>query len=202
MKRLILTAVLGAAAMWLSAPTAQAWGCKSCGHCGAEFCVRQYNAFSPVCHGTIYCDGINPICGVPGGLNPYCCGCAAPGSWLNAGVMPPEGPPAATVPAPLPSLPGPATPVLPSPTTPTVLPPGAVPQFLPPPGAQGLPMPTPGPIPYSMGYPYHMPWMNPNVMPAGYPYGYPGAYGYPPGYGYQQPMMPYPPQNYYPPQQQ
>src|SRR6266542_442853 len=88
MKRLILSAVLGAAALGLSSGPVQAgcgpfgcgnlygpfsWlPCRKCCGCGATFCVRQYNAFSPVCAGTVYCDGINPLggCGIPGGFNP------------------------------------------------------------------------------------------------------------------------------------
>src|SRR5579885_3642067 len=38
-------------------------GCCGCCGCGAQFCVRQYNAFSPVCCGTIYCDGCCPFGG-------------------------------------------------------------------------------------------------------------------------------------------
>src|SRR5215212_5242601 len=79
MKRLILSAILGVAALGLSAGTVQAgpcgfFGCRKCCGCGATFCVRQYNAFSPVCSGTLYCDGINPMggCGIPGGFNPNC----------------------------------------------------------------------------------------------------------------------------------
>lgn len=36
--------------------------CGCCG-CGAKFCVRQYNAFSPVCCGTIFCNGCCPFGG-------------------------------------------------------------------------------------------------------------------------------------------
>lgn len=32
-----------------------------CCNCGAKFCVRQYNAFSPVCSGTVFCDGCCPF---------------------------------------------------------------------------------------------------------------------------------------------
>jgi hypothetical protein len=36
-----------------------------CGHCcgGCNFCVRPYNAFSPVCSGSICCDGCLPFGG-------------------------------------------------------------------------------------------------------------------------------------------
>lgn len=55
-------------------------GC--CG-CGAKFCVRQYNAFSPVCSGTVFCNGccpFGPSCGYGGyGPGPYPGGMCPPG---------------------------------------------------------------------------------------------------------------------------
>ncbi len=51
--------------------------CNSC----ATFCVRQYNAFSPVASGSICCDGFLPI-GSPG---------CAPGT-INYGGIPTGGP--------------------------------------------------------------------------------------------------------------
>jgi hypothetical protein len=58
--------------------------CGCCG-CGAMFCVRQYNAFSPVCCGTVYCDGCCPF-GPPGG------GCGPAGCGLPFSGMPACGP--------------------------------------------------------------------------------------------------------------
>ena len=178
MKRLMLSALLGMAALGLSAGTAKAglWECfgfcnPCCSKCGANFCVRQYNAFSPVACGTIYCDGFNPICspciaGGPGSCCPPCgfcppCGCAA--------YTPPmigmygEG---IGMPKPVP---------------------GNMPQQLPPPSS--LPMPQPGATLGMMGYPPYMmpgmmqPMMQQPMMPVGY--------NYPPPYdhGYMQPAI-------------
>jgi hypothetical protein len=67
MKKLLFSAILALAAFNVSATPSFAgtFGlfphCGCCCSCGAKFCVRQYNAFSPVCSGTIYCDGIMPI---------------------------------------------------------------------------------------------------------------------------------------------
>jgi hypothetical protein len=79
--------------------------CGCCG-CGAKFCVRQYNAFSPVCCGTVFCDGCCPFgsgcgqgmggCGM-GGCGPcgdgMCEGGMCPGGLNFSGVMtcPPGG---------------------------------------------------------------------------------------------------------------
>jgi hypothetical protein len=63
-------------------------GCGCCG-CGAKFCVRQYNAFSPVCCGTVFCDGCCPFgsgCG-PGAYGPGFAGACGP----CAGGMCPGG---------------------------------------------------------------------------------------------------------------
>src|SRR5205823_7073821 len=79
MKRMFLAAVLGVAALAGLARPALAWwpfGCccgSACKSCGADFTIRQYNAFSPVCHGTVYCDGIHPFAGpgYPGAVSPW-----------------------------------------------------------------------------------------------------------------------------------
>lgn len=61
--------------------------CGCCG-CGAKFCVRQYNAFSPVCCGTVFCDGCCPF-GACGGYGGYGgAGMCGPG---GCGVMPYSG---------------------------------------------------------------------------------------------------------------
>jgi len=74
--------------------------CGCCG-CGAKFCVRQYNAFSPVCSGTVFCDGCCPFgpgCGYGGyGYGPGPCaggmcpagGCGVPFTGMPA--CPPGG---------------------------------------------------------------------------------------------------------------
>lgn len=65
--------------------------CGCCG-CGANFCVRQYNAFSPVCSGTVFCDGCCPFGsggygpGFAGGCGP-CAGGMCPGVMNYSGVL-------------------------------------------------------------------------------------------------------------------
>lgn len=66
--------------------------CGCCG-CGAKFCVRQYNAFSPVCCGTVFCDGCCPF-GSGGGYGPGpgygggpCAGGMCPGMMNYSGMM-------------------------------------------------------------------------------------------------------------------
>jgi hypothetical protein len=70
--------------------------CGCCG-CGAKFCVRQYNAFSPVCCGSVFCDGCCPFgpgCGYgPGyGAGPCAGGMCPPGGGLNYSGVPACGP--------------------------------------------------------------------------------------------------------------
>gem|GEM_PF-2305219 len=111
--------------------------CGCCG-CGAKFCVRQYNAFSPVCCGTVFCDGCCPFgaCGGYGGYGPgFGYGVCGDGMCMP-GVMPFSGLPApacgpggcadgaclGSLPAadPVAGAPAaPATPAAPLPTTPT-----------------------------------------------------------------------------------
>ncbi len=68
--------------------------CCGCCGCGAKFCVRQYNAFSPVCSGTVFCDGCCPFGACGGGYGGYggfgaCAGgMCGPG---GCGVMPFSG---------------------------------------------------------------------------------------------------------------
>jgi hypothetical protein len=100
--------------------------CGCCG-CGAKFCVRQYNAFSPVCCGTVFCDGCCPFgtCGGYGGYGPYGCG-MMPFAGLPAPCCGPtgcaDGACLGNLPAadPVAGAPGaPATPAAPLPTAPT-----------------------------------------------------------------------------------
>jgi hypothetical protein len=85
MKKLLLSCVLGLASLGLWSSTASAWtfglivhhdGCcgHGCGHCcsGAYFCVKQYNAFSPVACGSLCLDGCSPF-GAPSGDCGGCC---------------------------------------------------------------------------------------------------------------------------------
>jgi hypothetical protein len=82
MKNLLTSALLAiAASAFVAAPSFA--GCcfglcyKHCGccGCGAKFCVRQYNAFSPVCCGTVFCDGCCPFGSCGGGYGPGYGGC-------------------------------------------------------------------------------------------------------------------------------
>lgn len=60
MKKILIAAAM--AIVSVEAIQAGSFGlftCKSCNSC--NFVVRPYNAFSPVCSGTIFCDGAMPI---------------------------------------------------------------------------------------------------------------------------------------------
>ncbi|HWG46274.1 MAG TPA: hypothetical protein VN688_26165 [Gemmataceae bacterium] len=107
MKKLLPCALLALAVSGFTATTSFA-GCTfglfynrcGCCGCGAKFCVRQYNAFSPVCSGTVFCDGCCPFGsgggggpgygpGFGGGCGPCAGGmCPSGGCGLNySGVM-------------------------------------------------------------------------------------------------------------------
>lgn len=91
MKKLLPTAVMALVVSGFA--TAQSFAgctfglfynhCGCCG-CGAKFCVRQYNAFSPVCSGTVFCDGCTPF-------GPGCGGGGYGGYGPCAGGMCPSG---------------------------------------------------------------------------------------------------------------
>jgi hypothetical protein len=96
MKKLFSSCVLALATM--GSLTASSFGsafglfpCCGCNcRCGCDFCVRQYNAFSPVCSGRIYCDGCMPMannCGPACGPGPY----GAPAGGMCPGGMCPGG---------------------------------------------------------------------------------------------------------------
>jgi hypothetical protein len=70
MKKLLLSAFLGLAAVALTPALSQAgtFGLFYCGHCccsQCNFCVRPYNAFTPVCCGNITCMGCMPFAPLP-----------------------------------------------------------------------------------------------------------------------------------------
>jgi hypothetical protein len=153
MKKMLTAAFAALALMGSSARPASAgvFGLiphTGCGCCGCNFCVRQYNAFSPVCCGTVYCDGCCPIgCGGPGCFNymgfPSC------GPWGNL-----DSTTCGTTPM-TPAVPVPATPATPIPQNlPNALPKG------PPSAAAGYGQPGV----YSAGY-----WP---AFYSGYGYGY------------------------------
>jgi hypothetical protein len=103
MKKLLPSAILALVVSGVVTSQSFGWGCcfgliphHGCGccGCGAQFCVRQYNAFSPVCCGTIYCDGCSPF-GPPGGGYGGCGmgpgGCGLPYSGVLGGCCGPAG---------------------------------------------------------------------------------------------------------------
>jgi hypothetical protein len=87
MKKSLSIAVFALASLWLTPGTSSAGGtfgvftqtscwpfscfacCDCCGCCGkfnSTICVKPYNAFSPTCSGTLYCDGFCPLGTRPG----------------------------------------------------------------------------------------------------------------------------------------
>ncbi len=92
MKKILSVAALALAALWLTPGTSSAggtfglftqtscWpfscfaccdcgGCCGCGKFSSTICVKPYNAFSPTCSGSLYCDGFCPL-GRPGNDGP------------------------------------------------------------------------------------------------------------------------------------
>jgi hypothetical protein len=95
MKNLFSAGLLALALTGLSAPSsfAGAFGLiphHHCCSCGCSVCIRPYNAFSPVCCGTMYCDGCFPFTGGPGGPGGCGPGGCAPGG-LNYFGLPCDG---------------------------------------------------------------------------------------------------------------
>ncbi len=64
MKKLFTAAFLSLMLLPLNSGKASAWNWPwkcCCGHCyDFSICCKQYNAFSPVCFGKLYCDGCCP----------------------------------------------------------------------------------------------------------------------------------------------
>jgi hypothetical protein len=80
MKKLLGLGLLSVAALgWATAPASAWWPCfpmKGCckSKCCSTICIRQYNAFTPVCTGSLCCDGCCPInFGAGGGCCPTNC---------------------------------------------------------------------------------------------------------------------------------
>jgi hypothetical protein len=170
MKKLLFSASLALLAWGLTATPsfAHAFGLFTCHRCchGAckrgcmTFCCKQYNAFTPVCCGSICCDGCCPFGGGgPGpGYGPLACG---PGGCDGAVSDLPAG---ATPVAPATPATGPALPSKPLPTGTTSL-------YPPAPGYGAV---------QSAGYFY--PGYSYGYAPAAN-YGYAAAYGPASGYG-------------------
>ena len=100
MKKLLSIGVLALASLWLTPGTSSAggtfglftqascwpFGCLAgcgCHKCCTTICVKPYNAFSPTCSGTMYCDGFCPIGAQGAGF-----GIAPSGGY---GTLPPAG---------------------------------------------------------------------------------------------------------------
>jgi hypothetical protein len=81
MKKVLSIGVLTLASLWLTPGASSAGGtfglftqascwpfncCASC-KCCSTICVKPYNAFSPTCSGTLFCDGFCPL----GNPSPY-----------------------------------------------------------------------------------------------------------------------------------
>jgi hypothetical protein len=215
MKKRLLAGALGLAALVLAPQDAEALGLlrrHCCDHrCSLHLCIRQYNAFSPVCFGNINCMGCNPFAMGNGGMP---CGpmgggpmpsvfsghgpgpCCSSSGCCDPGALPAPGPGHPPTHMPLPGGPGGEQigPPAGAGTPPNPLPPGAnlsyyryVPQQAPVYQASYQNYP---------GWPYQAGYGNPAAYGYGYGYGqgypmpYPAGY-YPQGYGY--------PVNYYPP---
>ena len=166
--------MLSLAVLGLASTQASAWFfdgcCRGCGKCSTVLCIRQYNAFSPICSGCVTCCGCMPFC-------PQSCGCGpryAPPAYAppcyDAGCG--ACPTACGAPSSCASLPpityGPAAGYSPAPAAPVYAP---------------TPQPMPAGPQAMMSPAYY-----PQVQPAAY-MGYYGYQGQPMGYGYN-PMAP------------
>ena len=189
MKRFFLATVLSVTAVALAGGQASAFPlrCKCYNKC-CTFCVKPYNAFSPVCCGTLFCDGCCPQFGcrtqqypqglAPGGEAGYPDGACADGSC--GGGAPWSGP------AYLPSASGPVdhSPVMTGPATGGQLP---IPSTTP------FQAPSPLPLPNGTGtQSYYSLLYGAPVQPVAYPYNYQPAYPAVPPMGYLPPNFPNP----------
>lgn len=187
MKKLLFAAVLSLAGVGLTSGQASAgifhclFGrCHKCSDCETTLCVKAYNAFSPTCFGTLWCNGCAPISG-PG------FGYANHGPLVDGACYGPDclgGLPYAAAPM-MPAVPG-----VPQSAIAAQAPTGPVFQA-----------PVPSPLPTnvntrSQAWPYPAPQANPYGAPQANPYGW---YQQPPfNYGGYPYPMPYAPVGYYP----
>jgi hypothetical protein len=154
MKRLLAVGILSLAALGMATAPAPAlfhcchWGC--CGKCCQTICIRPYNAFTPVCFGSLCCTGCSPLatCYPPPALSgppaygPGFCGdSGCYGADGSMSMLPPGAVPSGTVS-------GDATVT----GTPTITPPQTTP-------VSGMPTTQVWPNPMQPGM----------VMPTGYP---------------------------------
>jgi hypothetical protein len=210
MKKILLLSLFSLGVLGVVAHTGEAGLLRHlCGHCDSKFstyiCMRQYNAFTPICSGNLTCHGCCPMTfcgGMPPMPNPYMGGCMPPPMMC---APPPMVPPyccttggccdAECLPPPVTAynghygVPAPVDPgshgfsPVPAPVNP---------------GSQGFTPPAPSPLP-QMSYMGMNPGYMNNVQPVGYypynPYYYYGYYGQPYSYNPQYPNywqgMPY-----------
>jgi hypothetical protein len=107
MKKLLFLGLLSLASVAALPPSAQAWFhhlcCHHCNDCTTTIRVRPYNAFSPICCGTLDCVGCCPMnfgCGQQPRCGPSCfqSACCGPQSCFtsgccDSGCLPPAGQP-------------------------------------------------------------------------------------------------------------
>ena len=166
MKRLLLGAFIALAALTSAVPAqaGRTFGLfVGCGRCcnSCDFRIRQYNAFTPVCSGSVTCDGCMPFSsGMPGlGYGGY--GCPAPSfgpACCDAGypVESFPGAPQQVITAPM----APQAPV----NTPVLMPPGQISAYPNYPGYNVQPVnyyPNYGYAPAMPAYPPMMNYWNP-----------------------------------------
>lgn len=183
MKRLLAAAVVSliSLALWAGQATAGIFNCWCCNKCGT-FCVRPYNAFSPVCYGSVTCVGFNPL--TTPGCGPNLAfhgsvgnsGCYAVGSYPV--MAPPTVPQQAPeqigapqgdgdkLPKPLPNNPENKQPENKQPTPPAAM---ANPYGMTPSGVPVYPT-SMGAAAWANPYAYRMPPQMPQAMPYGYGY--------------------------------
>ncbi len=196
MKRFLLATVVSVAAIALTSGQASAGHFHHCYSKCCTFCCKPYNAFSPICCGTLFCDGCCPqfgcqmhqppggpgpaggagcpdgACAYGAGLDGACadgsCGGGAP--WSGSAYLPSGSGSDGQAPA----MTGPAT--------------GGQ---LPMPGTTPFQAPTPQPLPNGTGAQsyYPLPYPAP-VQPVAYPYGYQPSYPPGPPMGYLPPNLP------------
>lgn len=201
MKKFLITSLICLMVLGIGTGTERAFGffrwlkCHRCNKFSTHITIRPYNAFTPICSGSLFCDGCSPF---QGGCNPFMMGgCGMPPMYTPGYGCGPMmgccdyGPPSSCTSGCCDSgcLPAPAG--------------GGVqesgePMAPPSQNGSGFNAPAPTPLP-TMSYYYRMPVGHQNVQPVGYYNNYyPQQYnwGYN-GYYPQQYNYNYGYQNYY-----
>jgi hypothetical protein len=185
MKKLILAGLLSVAGLMASSGTADAFllhRLRCCHRYSCKINVRPYNAFTPVCFGSMTCIGTAPGCcgGGHGGFNPMMPSVFAHGGFDDGCCVPGHGPGFDHGPAGEPGEPGKQMP-----------PANDGKKFIP---------PVPNPVPTTAWYypqtmPYYYSPVHQAAYRANYQAGYQAYQGYP---GYQPTYNPYYNYGYYP----